>query len=137
MPVGPALVKAREIARRWCGQQLSAPFPPTIIHLTRGKADSADLQEGASAVAASPPPVALYHFVVTEEAHPTVTLPDNSAQVNESLRPYWECSSMLLLRDELRQSSRQSTSPVAAWSSTANCGICCSPSSGNWTNCRR
>ncbi len=104
--VAPAMTKAREIVDAWSSQQSSAHFPVTVVHLTRGKAEPADLSVGAETIGESHHAV-LYNFILTDSEHVTVILPENSDQVNDNLQAYWDCASPLLLREQLAANGKK------------------------------
>ena len=79
----------------------NADCVPARHHSPDGQAgDAADLSQGFATIDKSQRCV-LYHFVIDRMAPSTVSLPSDVAQVNASQRAYWECSSPMLLRDQL------------------------------------
>jgi len=105
-PMAPAMAKVKEITNSWSSQQSSAHFPVTVVHLTHGRAEQADLSVSFGTLGESHA-VVLYNFILTDFEHITIGLPENSDQVNENLHAYWEYSSPLLLRDHLAEKGKK------------------------------
>ena len=80
-------------------------LPPVVLHLTRGRAEPAEIEQAAGqlrAIATAAGPVVLYHLVATETPHKSLAYPDTPDEIAEpSLQKLWELSSPLLGRERL------------------------------------
>ena len=104
----PAFESAREILSDWCGRHPGACVAPIVVHLTRGQLSEADLTdawEKLSAVRTAAGATIGYHLVATEEPHPTVAFPVDSAGLQtDQLKALFDKSSKLLGRESLEVS---------------------------------
>jgi hypothetical protein len=105
-PATPAFAEVSRLVSAWCGDHPTASGPPVVIHLTRGKLDTADAESAAAQLtglaASSGAALVLYHLVETEADHATVICPSEESQLTDpGLQCLWRLTSPLLGRAEL------------------------------------
>jgi hypothetical protein len=103
-PTAEAFAAVARVVADWCGQHQAASLAPVVLHLTRGRAEPAEIEQATGQLheitAASP--VVLYHLVATETPHKSLAYPDTLDEMAEpSLQKLWELSSPLLGRQRL------------------------------------
>lgn len=103
-PAG-AFAAAAQIARDWSARHSTARVAPVVLHLTRGAAAPADMEQAAEAlktVQHAAGCVALYHLVATESPHKSLAYPEGDAEIESpELKKLWELSSPLLGRERI------------------------------------
>ena len=99
-PTAEAFAAIARVAADWCSQHPAASLPPVILHLTRGHAEPAEIEQAAGQlreVTVPAGPVVLYHLVSTETPHKSLAYTDTPDEMAEpSLQKLWELSSPLL-----------------------------------------
>jgi hypothetical protein len=104
----PVFAEVANALNAWCGQNTTGALPPIVLHLTRGRHESLDLDAAAAKLAEVMPacgqPVALYHLVVTEESHPAARYPATPDTLEtHQLQDLWRVSSPLLCVEQLAE----------------------------------
>ena len=86
----PAFEAVAKLAADWCGQHPGSPEKAIVLHLTRGKLNP-------DAPAPIPGEVRLYHLVVTESPHRSLSYPGRPDEIDDPmLQALWQQSSPLL-----------------------------------------
>jgi len=100
-PASPAaaFAKIAEMLHQWIEAHPGAGARPVVVHCTRGQFEPAAIREAAAKLGearhATLPP-ALYHGVVTETAHRSMTYPASPEGIeSDGLRALWEVTSPL------------------------------------------
>lgn len=91
---GPGFQEAAVLLDTWAFEHAAPAVPPIVVHLTRGQMPSAELEEAVQRLHGR---AAVYHWVVTEEPHPTVAYPaDAEALQTPELQAVWAATSPLV-----------------------------------------
>jgi hypothetical protein len=105
-PATPAFAEVSRLVTQWCGDHPAAGGPPVVIHLTRGRLDTADAESAVAQLSGLTIPggaaPVLYHLVETEADHVTVVCPGEESQLADpGVQCLWRLTSPLLGRAEL------------------------------------
>ena len=96
----PAWAAVAQLAADWCGRHPQSAAPPIVLHLTRGRHDPAELAQAMTPLWQGNPPQGgplLYHLLVTESPHRSLSYPDTSDRIDDPLlAALWQWSSPLL-----------------------------------------
>jgi hypothetical protein len=99
-PATEAFAAVAKLVGEWCEEHPTACLPPVVLHLTRGQADTAEIEQAAvplRAVTSSVGPAVLYHLVATEAPHSSLAYPDAPDELaTPALQKLWELTSPLL-----------------------------------------
>ncbi len=91
----PAFAAVEALVADWRRQAGAGDALPVVLHLTRGQFDPEVIERAMSGLRRSGP-VALYHLVLTEAPHPSVSYPAEPAAIRDAaLKRLWELSSPL------------------------------------------
>jgi hypothetical protein len=103
-----AFTAVAELIGTWCSAHPTAATAPLVLHLTRGRQDSQQLEQAASqlqSIACAAGPVRLCHLVATDFPHKSLSYMDSDHEIEApGLRKLWELSSPLLGREQLAAS---------------------------------
>jgi hypothetical protein len=91
----PAFAAVEALVADWRRRSGAGGARPVVLHLTRGQF-APEAIHGAVRRLGEAGPVALYHLVVTESPHPSVSYPAEPAAIRDAaLKRLWELSSPL------------------------------------------
>lgn len=100
-----ALNAAAGLVNQWCSEHPDACLPPVVVHLTRGPGDREAYHQHCQQLTdinTAAGSLVLYHLVVTEQPHRSVSYPADDSQLEwPGLQGLFELSSPLLGREEL------------------------------------
>jgi hypothetical protein len=89
-----AFAAVAKLVAEWSEKHPTACLPPVVLHLTRGQADTAEIEQAAAPLSG---PAVLYHLVATESPHTSQAYPDAPDELaTPSLQKLWELTSPLL-----------------------------------------
>jgi len=94
--LSPAFAAVKGLLAEWRSEHAESRVPPVVLHMTRGRFNSEEIDEAVGQLRASGEP-SLYHLVLTESPHRSLAYPPEPTGIQDPhLVKLWELSSPLL-----------------------------------------
>jgi hypothetical protein len=97
-----AFEAVRDLSERWRESCPEGSPAPVVLHLSRGRFDSEQIDEAVGVFEGMAAAPLLHHLIVTESPHPSLAYPADAEGIEDAaLRRLWDASGPLVAREAL------------------------------------